>query len=186
MNSTDNYKIEDYRTMMDKFSMRMEELERTVMNKGTERITHDEARTSNTGRPYSNNLENVHEEVEALSNNTDNQAPLEFSGEDINMDRRPMNSNNQPKQPQAPLAPEGEEVNMGGQSMDIGRPKDVRWGKQPKRRKRILDDDEEEFDSLDEEDNEEDNDGDDSDPEIVSVVYVSENRVIWLTVQIVQ
>jgi hypothetical protein len=201
--------------MMEKFSVRMEELERKVANEShniggplsqvtatsdvfcyeeqdgrmasrtEERATHDESRSSNTGRPNSNSL---------LSNNTNDQgppvltgedvntggqpntnsqlheldrAPLAFAGEDINMSRRPMNNINQPEQAQAPLA--GEDVNMGGQAMDTGRPEDVRWGKQ---RKRPLDEDEEDFGQYDEDDG-----VDDSDPEIVSIVHILEHRV---------
>jgi len=214
---------------MDKFSMRMEELEKKVANEshniggplnqvtdmsnvsryeedacmagGTEeRVTHDEARTSNTGRPNSNSLENIHD-MEALSNDTNDQGlpvltgggfntggqlntnsqlheldgALTFAGEDINMSRQPMNNINQPEQAQAPLAPEGEDVNMSGQAMDTGRPEDVRWGKH---RKRPLDSDEEDFSWYE---GDKDDSGD-SDLEIVSIVHVLENWDIWLTV----
>jgi hypothetical protein len=204
--------------MMDKFSMRMEELERKVANKshniegppnqvastsgtssnifrheeqdicmagGTEeRATHVEARTSNTGQPNSNSPEYVHE-VEALSNNTNNQGPPVLTDEDVNMGEQPNMNSQLHELNQAPLAFVGEDINMGGQPtnnnnqsehvnmdgqvMDTGRLEHVRWGKQ---RKLPLDEDEEDFGldedeenfSMDEDD--QDKGKDDSEPEI--------------------
>jgi len=115
------------------------------------------------------------------------QAKLVFEGEDINMGLQPMNNNNTHEQAQAP------EVDMSGQTMDTGRSEDVRWGERHKRRKRPLDEDEEDFgfnvefgldDDDDDDDDEDEHRGvnDHSDPEMVSIDHILENRVIWLTV----
>jgi hypothetical protein len=150
-----------------------------------ERATQVEAKTSNTGQPNSNSPEYVHE-VEAPSNDTNNQGPV-LIGEDVNMGEQ-LNTNSQHHElDQAPLAFAGEDINMGGQPtnnnnqfehvnmgkqvMDTGRPKDVRWGKQ---RQRPLDEDEEDFglndfDLYDDEENsglDEDDQNNDSEPEI--------------------
>lgn len=123
---------------VEKISMRMKELERNVVNtrmtsETEERATHDEARTSNMGQLNFNSLESANE-VEALSNSTNNQGEPVLPGEDVDMGR--PGQPNRDEQAQAP------EVDMSGQAMDDGRPKDVRLGKQ---RKRILDEDEEDF-----------------------------------------
>jgi hypothetical protein len=108
-------KIENYRTMMVKDSMRMEELEREVANKshsnqGPPLLTSSSSPVNMARQPNTNGPEFLWQ----------NQALLAFADDEINMGGQ---------------APEDEEVNMGGHAMDTGRPKE---------RGRSLDEDEEE------------------------------------------
>lgn len=190
--------------MMDKFTWRMDELERKIGNEShnvggppnqvastsatssssnvfrneeqdvciasrtEEKAT--QAQRPNMGQPHPNSRENVHE-VEALSNNTNNQGPPVLTGEDVNMGGQPNANSQLHELYQAPLAIAGGDINMGGQAMDTGRPEDARWGKQ---RKLPLDEDEEDFGQdedfgLDDDSDEAKND--DSDPDMVSITF---------------
>ena len=211
MNSADNYKVEKYKTMMDKLSMRMEDLERKAANEShniggplsheADFFRHEEQEIRNTNNQGQPVLTREDVNMDGQPNRDGqihelDQAPLAFGGKDINMRLQPMCNNNPHEQVQAP------EVNTNEQAMDTGRTEDVRpgveqskriliedeqvqtpevnisqvmWAKQPKR---ILDEDEEEFDFDEDLDVIESDDS-----EIVSIVQVLENRIIWLTIQ---
>ena len=126
-------------------------------------------------------------EVEALSNDTKGHGPPVLTGEDVNMVRQ-THVNSQLHEPFA-----DKDINMG-EEMDTIRvsrfaDKDINMGGETnvnseKQRKKPLDDDEEDF-GLDfyEPGNEGEDDDSDPEPEIVSIVHILENWVIWLTVR---
>jgi hypothetical protein len=165
----------DYKTMMAKISMRMEELEKKVQNETP----------APTSAPSSRNNDFQHEEqdvrmpdsnspeVEAQSSNTNNQGPPVLTGEDVNTSG--LNSHHELDE--APLAFVNEDINMSGQPVDGGRPGYGRFGKQ---RKRLLDEDEEDFgfdqdfgvdgESGHTDENEDGDKDDDSDRRRVSIV----------------
>ena len=143
LNGADNEKIKDYRTMVEKISVRMEELERkaangscniggalnqvanvfrherqdTRMASGTEERATLEARTP-MGRlnNNSNSLESANE-AEALSNNSNNQGQP-----DVNMGRQPNVDNQIHELDQTPLVFGGEDINMSLQPMNNNNP----------------------------------------------------------------
>ena len=174
MNSADNYKVEKYKTMMDKLSMRMEDLERKAANE-----------SHNIGGPLSHEADFFRHEEQEIRN-TNNQGQPVLTREDVNMDGQPNRDDQIHELDQAPLAFGGKDINMRLQPMCNNNPHEqvqapevnisqVMWAKQPKR---ILDEDEEEFDFDEDLDLIESDDS-----EIVSIVQVLENRIIWLTIQ---